>query len=141
MVPRLNPRWRRILTVISYILFLCADVFFTNWDAIFGPQNCNEVALTTRMWYQKVVTLGYRKPKPHFVRVVTVTPPNNASACDYRRLLAGLLLKLRDLHPAIVVLDYSFSPHDCGDATKQLQDEMNDLATNIPMVFGQKSYT
>jgi hypothetical protein len=141
MVPKLNPQLRRSLTVIIYILFLCTDVFFSNWDSIFGPQNCNEVALATRMWYQRVVTLGYRKPKPHFVRVVTVTPPNNASACDYRKLLAGLLLKIRDLQPAIVVLDYSFSPHDCGDATKQLQNAIDDLSANIPMVFGQKSYT
>src|SRR5438132_8531669 len=54
----------------------------SQWDELFGRQQCSLVE--ARLWYQRLVTLGYRKPKPHFVRLVTVTPPQSQNPCEYR---------------------------------------------------------
>jgi hypothetical protein len=131
----------RIVTVLFYLGLVVADVALTNWDVI-RPESCGEASLATRMWYQRVVTMGYRKPKPHFVRVVTVVPSSESGACGYRQLLAGILRKLDKLRIGSVVLDYSFSPRECKDATGELQDAIDQLAEhNVPVVYGQRTYT
>jgi hypothetical protein len=130
---------RRIISIGIYLLLLCADVAFSNWDQFFGQQACGLV--TARIWYQRIVTIGYRKPMPHFVQVVTVRPPEKHNPCEYRLVLSNLLRKVGELHPIMVVLDYSFSPHDCPDATSTLQNSINSVAAQAPVVFGVLSYT
>jgi hypothetical protein len=121
-----------------YVGLLAGDVVITHWDEFFGRQDCNFV--TARTWYQWLVTLGYRKPKPHFVRIVTVNPPPDP--CDYRQLLADQVSKVGDLQPIMVVLDYSFSPHPkCVKETISLQRAIDAVAAHAPVVFGIRSQT
>ncbi len=132
--------WRnRAIVVGLYVLYLCGDITLSHWDELFGHEQCDLVK--TRLWYQQVVTLGYRKPRPHFVRLVTVTPPQDP--CAYRALLADLLGRIAMLRPTIIVLDYSFSPHDCGDTTEALRNSIQSItvAGQIPVVFGVASST
>src|SRR5882762_10500555 len=96
--------WRKRAVVVGlYVLYLCGDITLSHWDELFGHEQCDLVK--TRLWYERVVTLGYRKPRPHFVRLVTVTPPQDP--CSYRALLADLLGRIAKLRPTIIVLDYS----------------------------------
>ena len=130
-------RKRRIRLSLAYLAILVVDVSFSHWDELFGREQCNLVE--ARSWYQRVVTLGYRKPKPHFVRLVTVLPPQDA--CKYRLLLADLLDRIGKQQPIMIVLDYSFSPHDCGKATEILQSSIRSAASKAPVVFGIASST
>jgi hypothetical protein len=56
-------------------------------------------------------------------------------------MLSNLLQKVGELHPLMVVLDYSFSHRDCPDATSTLQNSINSVASQVPVVFGVPSYT
>ena len=131
-------RRKRAITFGLYLLFLCTDVGFSHWDELFGHEQCDLVK--ARLWYQRVVTLGYRKPQPHFVRLVTVTPPHD-DACGYRLLLAKLLGRITESKPLMIVLDYSFSPHDCGEKTQALRNAIQSAASQAPLVFGLASST
>jgi len=128
---------RRAITLSVYLLFLITDVAFSHWDELFGREQCGLVK--ARTWYQRVVTLGYRKPKPHFVRLVTVTPPQDS--CEYRLLLAKLIGRIAETRPMMIVLDYSFSPHDCGEKTQILRDSIQSAANQAPVVFALASST
>lgn len=120
----------RIITAVVYLGLLCADLLFSHWDVIFGREQCNLV--NARLSYQRVVTLGYRKPKPHFVRPVTVTPPE--SPCEYRSLIADLVRRIGKKQPMMIVLDYSFSPHNCANETRDLQDSIDSVSSlRIPV--------
>ena len=131
-------RWLRRAAVLSvYLLLLCADVTFSHWDELFGSDQCDLVK--ARLWYQRVVTLGYRKPKPHFVRLVTVIPPPDP--CDNRLLLAKLIDRIANVQPMMLVLDYSFSPHNCGEKTETLRNSIRSAASRAPVVFGIASST
>jgi hypothetical protein len=71
-----------------------------------------------------------------------VLAATESGACGYRQLLAGILRKLDKLRIGSVVLDYSFSPRECKDATGELQDAIDQLAEhNVPVVYGQRTYT
>lgn len=132
-----SPWRRRAILGAIYLVLLCADISLSHWDELFGREQCDIV--NTRFWYQRVVTLGYRKPRPHFVRVVTVAPPQDP--CEYRALLANLLGRIANLRPMMIVLDYSFSPHNCGDKTQALRGSIQSVAAQIPVVFGVASST
>ncbi len=138
-------RRRRGIVLAIYVVLLCTDVALTNWDDLFGKEQCDSVSLTTRMWYQRLVTLGYRKPRPHLTRLILVdSPPGHAfSACERRAYLAELLNKLSEFRPAIIVLDYSFVPrNDCThNETFRVQEAVDRLAISIPVVFGSYSWT
>src|SRR5215470_11025883 len=116
---------RRIIVGVVSSLLLVADVGLSHWDELFGQEQCDLV--TARNWYQRLVTLGYRKPKPHFVGVVTVKPPDPPDACEYRSRLADLVGRIGNLQPTMVVLDYSFSRHldKCPEATNALQKSID----------------
>src|ERR1022692_4040638 len=93
---------RRAIVLLVYVLLVCAEVILTNWDDLFGGEQCDTVSLTTRMWYQRLVTSGYRKPRPHVTRLVVVSAPagHGFSPCERRAYLARLVRRLGDLRPA-----------------------------------------
>jgi len=128
-------RRKRLITLLAYVVLLCADIAFSHWDELFGQENCT--LIRARHWYQRVVTLGYRKPRPHFVRVVTVQPPQDP--CGYRLLLSQLVDRIVISHPMMIVLDYSFSPHNCAQQTYDLQHSIDSAASQVPVVFGRPS--
>jgi CHASE2 domain len=138
-------RRKRTFVLVVYFALLCADVVLTNWTDLLGKERCDTVSLTTRMWYQRLVTLGYRKPRPHLTRLVIVTdPPGHPfSACERRAYLARLVNRFGDLGPGMIVLDYYFLPRDdCAkNETADLQTAIDSLAKKTPVIFGLYSWT
>jgi hypothetical protein len=138
-------RRRRVVVLIIYFGLLCADVALTNWDDLFGGERCDQVSLTTRMWYQRLVTLGYRKPRPHLTRLVIVASPpgHDFSPCERRAYLARLINRLSDFNPGIIVLDYSFRPrNDCTKGeTLELQAAIDSLGEKTPIIVGRYTWT
>jgi hypothetical protein len=113
----------RVIVLLVYVFLVVAEVLLTDWEELFGKEECDAVSLTTRMWYQRLVTSGYRKPRPHVTRLVTLSSPSghDFTPCERRLYLAQLINRLRDYEPAIIVLDYAFRPrNDCTQGETRL---------------------
>src|SRR5215470_7068866 len=112
---------------------------------MFGREQCDTVSLTTRMWYQRLVTSGYRKPRPHMTRLVTVSSPqgHEFTPCERRLFLAQLIVRLRDYEPSIIVLGYAFRPrNDCTQGeTLRLQEAIDSVGEKTRIVLGLYSWT
>jgi hypothetical protein len=138
-------RRAKALLILIYIVLVVGEVFLTDWEELFGREQCDAISLTTRMWYQRLVTSGYRKPRPHVTRLVTVSSPpgHDFAPCERRLYLAQLISKLRDHEPAIIVLDYSFRPrNDCTQGeTVRLQQTIDAVGEKTRIVFGLYSWT
>lgn len=139
-----TPKGRAVALAIYAVLF-GAGVLIGHWDEIFGKQECDQVSMTTRIWYEKVATIGYRKPRPHFVRLVALQPPQSNrqfDACQRRHYLATLLPHLSAAGPAVIVLDYRFPVRACEHGeTEDLQTAIDNVAKQTPIVFGLNSWT
>ncbi len=104
-------------------------------------------------WYQRVVTGGPRKPRVHFVRVITLTKgieptevmgQNLCGERGQRAFMARLVSKVKSADPALIVLDKWYAPDFCprDDAgTRQLQQVLVDVSRSVPIVVGRKSKT
>jgi hypothetical protein len=102
------------------------------------------------MMYQRFATAGHRKPRPHFVRLIvmsqTYDPSVFANKCEKREFEAALLRRAMDLSPAVIALDFWYSPQPCTageDAQKSntLKTAISEVSNHIPIVIGLGSHT
>src|SRR5438270_280033 len=107
--------------------------------------SCDTLPWRAKLWHQRLCLAGHRKPRAHYVRLVTLTAgrdfPKDAT-CGARRKLAGsLLLRLRDLGASMIVMDKYYKPSDCKDseATQVLQDSVNQVSRTVPVIVGRSS--
>ncbi len=103
------------------------------------------------MLYQRFATASHRKPRPHFVRLITLSsaaePPEVlADPCNKREFVAAVLDRLQAVHPAVVVIDFWYSPGICGKGenyskTAVLQEAVSKASTQFPIVIALGSQT
>jgi hypothetical protein len=135
---------RRLWLWAVYIAVVIAVVSVHYRGEVFET-NCDTLPWRAKLWHQRLCLAGHRKPRAHYVRVVTLTegrdfPPG--ASCGVRRKFAGsLLLRLRDLGPSMIVMDKYYKPSDCRDseATDALQDSINQVSRTVPVILGQSS--
>lgn len=105
--------------------------------------------LSAGAWYQRVVSLGPRKPRRHFVRVVLLSKgvePDRVfdNLCAQRDFTADLLHRIASAAPAAVVFDKYYSPNTCpeGDkGTRRLRGEILRHARRFPITIGRQTQT
>src|SRR5438132_3881875 len=98
--------------------------------------------------YQRVVTVGWRKPAPTFTVIVEINPETDSTlrslnvnnVCDQRRFLANLIATIATNHPAVIVLDKYFGRDAClshPDGTAALQASIKQASVGVPIVVGR----
>jgi hypothetical protein len=121
--------------------------FFDQWDQILNMRECDRPSLAARMWYQRITMIGYRKPRPHFVRLVVISPPAVSNKCEGREFMAALLRRLAVLCPSLIVIDIDYSSQFCAEsstdkqASADLKQAVADVSRTVPIVIGQWSDT
>lgn len=116
-----------------------------------GIGDCNRVTVPAKMLYQRFVTASYRKPRPHSVRLITLSSlaePKDvlANPCKKREFVGAILRKVADVCPSVVVLDLWYSPEVCKGGDDALRAEtlngtITDLAAHLPIVVATNSET
>lgn len=105
------------------------------------------VLLDAGIWYQRVVTSGFRKPRVHQVSIVTLDRSREGSVvdelCEQRRLLAKLLHRLGQARPKAIVIDKWFLPNDNCDLddarTRALITAVDEVSSVTSLVIGRYS--
>ncbi|HEY2913629.1 MAG TPA: CHASE2 domain-containing protein [Candidatus Angelobacter sp.] len=134
---------RRLWLWVVYIAIVLAVIAIDYAGEVYET-NCGNLTWTTKLWHQRLCLAGHRKPRAHYVRVVTITAGNEYDAdahCAARKFVGTLLLRLRELGPALIVIDKFYKPSLCNDATVTagLQDAVNQVSSTIPVVLGRSS--
>jgi Predicted transmembrane sensor domain len=110
----------------------------------FGPRS-HSIWRSPVYLYQWLVTLGPRKPRSHFVRLVVLrrgSAPDEAldetNLCPGRAFTAKLLQAIQRANPAMIVIDKRFakSTECAGTATQDLVTTLEGVAASIPVVAG-----
>ena len=115
----------RPFTWIGYFVLALGAVLLESGDdllALVGAGDCNRITLPAKMFYQKFATAGYRKPRPHFVRLITLSPVTEpkdvlANPCKKREFVGAILERLAAVCPSAVALDFWYSPEACKVGT------------------------
>jgi hypothetical protein len=94
-------------------------------------------------WYQTVVTAGERKPRDHFVRIVTLVRHREPDEifydyCKQRLLMAKLISNIQQARPAVIVVDKFFSAHSCPDPMSEGNQSFRQVlkTSSVPIVMG-----
>ena len=104
-----------------------------------------------RAAYQRVSTLGYRKPKARFTALILLDDdptsgrdPSSVAlnGCQRRLYLAKLVQALHVQSASVIVLDFYFKPiTTCPDEDHVLSDTISKIARDVPVVLGRDSET
>lgn len=137
------------------LLLFTADYVIDQYEAQTSSSHRLPAFLRSVDWYRTVTKAGYRKPRVHFVRLVTfargrepsdVFPvPGNEELtkkhlCEQRRMMAMLLTALKTSDPALIVIDKFFRATTCpanDEGTTLLQTAVNDVSASIPVIVGE----
>jgi hypothetical protein len=121
---------------------------------IWGPGITDTKYFQPAFLYQIVTKAGYRRPRSHYVRLVTFDPDKEpqwlqGDQCASRFFEARLLDAISEAHPAMVVLDEYFPEDDClkptlaakqSDYTQMLRESIDRLSSKgIPVVIAEYS--
>src|ERR1019366_5923295 len=132
-----------------YVVVLMISFFFDQWDEML-TRECDRPSLAARMWYQRICTIGHRKPRPHSVRLVVISPetvPAVSNKCEGREFMAVLLRRLAASSPSLIVIDIDYSSQFCAEsstdrqASEDLKQAVEDVSKTVPIVIGQWSDT
>ncbi len=105
---------------------------------------CPESAVSSSvLLYQWVVTLGPRKPRAHFVRLILIdahTEPQDitseTSPCAQRDFMASLLTTVALGDPAVIVIDKFYPPDNCTpDQSAKLMAAVDEVSGRLPLVL------
>jgi CHASE2 domain-containing sensor protein len=97
-------------------------------------------------WYQTVVKAGSRKPRDHYVRLVTLVRTREPDEifddmCKQRLFMAKLLAKIESARPAVIVIDKFYSPYSCRDpeneGNKRLLGSLR--GSDVPIIIGLRT--
>jgi len=152
LLARLPRRWR--LSVFAAFL-ACLAVYGveTLVESILESEEHGRSPLARSIFelsglYQRVVTVGWRKPEPRFTTIVELNIENDPRlravslnmVCDQRAFLADLIEKLAALNPAAIVLDKYFGADTCvrhPKGTLALERAIaNASRAGVPVVVG-----
>lgn len=134
---------RRLWLWAVYVAIMLAVISIDYAGEVYET-NCGTLTWTTKLWHQRLCLAGHRKPRAHYVRVITITAGNEYDTdahCAARKFVGSLLLRLRDLGPALIVVDKFYKPSLCTDATVTagLQDAVNQVSSTVPVILGRSS--
>src|SRR5579862_3342663 len=133
-----------ILLACMYSLVVVGSMWLEHGNALFGSSSCG-FGLTVRFWHHWLSTAGYRKPRAHFVRIISLTPAEQKEVgefCAMREFVASLLPKLQEAEPESIVVDMSYPNGFCGNETNQkIIHAFQAASTNIPLVVGRTADT
>jgi CHASE2 domain-containing sensor protein len=130
--------WWLAYTVLIFVPFIVEHATDTN------ELSCSQFSRTSRSFYRFLSAPGYRKPRAHYVHLVTIQDEVDPSAavtdnCTRRRYLTKLLPALALQDPAVIVLD--FSPNTAGSCPAEvdtaLSDALQQVARKVPVVVGE----
>jgi len=137
---------------ILYLLLVLLSVALEHEDEMLrltGIGECDKVTFPGRTLYKRFATVGYRKPRPHFVRLVVLSPGTEppeifSCACNKREFVAAVLRSLKAMSPSEIVLDFRYPPEYCNKGaeiaqTAKLVDAIRDLSKRVPIVLGEGS--
>jgi hypothetical protein len=116
-----------------------------------GISNPSNATIFPSLLYHKFATAGYRKPRPHFVRLVTLSPSSEPAelfgdACKKREFVAALLKRVMEDSPSLVVLHFWY-PEYCNkaredmDRHRKLETAISSASEHFPVVVGLSSHT
>jgi hypothetical protein len=146
--------WDSKIRLLFYLLAIVTlfTLEFTNEieQKISGQNRAESKFFEPAFLYQKVTKAGNRRPRSHYVRLVTFDPLKEpqwlrGNECNSRSFEAKLLNALSNAHPALIVLDEYFPEDDCVQsdqlphsqelraAVRRLTDE------HIPIVIAEYS--
>jgi|SRR5271157_1406949 len=137
-------RWRLLVYVA---LLTIAFILERNGDHAGG--NGGSMSDAARTTYQRVSTLGYRKTKDRYTRLILLDDnPDSGhdprsvahNACTRRLYLAKLVQALDVQSASVIVLDFRFEA-DCHAEDRVLADAISRTAQHVPVVLGQNSET
>ncbi|HEY4187304.1 MAG TPA: CHASE2 domain-containing protein [Polyangia bacterium] len=98
-------------------------------------------------WYQRVVTAGFRVPRPHYTALVVLDSTTGeefrtGTVCDRRRVLTNLIPRLLPYEPSAIVIDQDFAPKECSDhAINKALAKAIARVTTVPIIVGANEST
>jgi CHASE2 domain len=105
---------------------------------------CGYFGHVARVTYRILSSLGYRKPRAHYVYLVSIQAGEDpgrvvTDGCERRRYLTKLITTLAREQPAVIVLDFSPNPLGvCPQTTdSSLQTAISETSKVVPMVVGE----
>jgi hypothetical protein len=135
---------RRVWLWSVYVVVVIVVVLIHYRGEVFET-GCGSLTWTAKLWHQRLCTAGHRKPRTHYVRVITLAAASEpiGDKCEGRKFLASLLPRLRDLGASVIVIDKWYLPTACANpaATAALQDKVNLVSQTVPIVLAQDSDT
>lgn len=135
---------RRIWLWLIYIVIAIVVVLIHYRGEIFET-GCGSLSWTARLWHQRLCTAGHRKPRTHYVRVITLSAATEpvGDKCEGRKFVASLLPRLRDLGVSVIAIDKWYLPTAClnSGATSALQTQVNLVSQTVPIILAQDSDT
>lgn len=133
---------RRVWLWGVYLLIVIAVVLIHYRSEIFAT-DCGSLTWTVKLWHQRLCTAGNRKPRAHYVRVVTLATASEpvGDRCEGRRFTATLLRRLKDVGPSLIVIDKWYLPTACANtaATSALQEAVKQVSQTVPIVLARDS--
>jgi CHASE2 domain-containing sensor protein len=97
--------------------------------------------------YQRIVTVGWRKPEPRFTVVVSINAESDPAlarvslnnVCDQRQYLATLIEAIAKRDPSVIVVDKFFRRGTClhrPEVTARLTTAIAAVSQRVPVVTG-----
>jgi CHASE2 domain-containing sensor protein len=137
-------RKKRYIRGIIYVVLLFALAFLEQWDEVVNRADCDRPTVSALLWYQRFCTLGHRKPRVHFVKLVTLSAETEPiyDRCEGREFTALLLERLAASSPSLIVIDRSYPPEKCpGVPSNELRAAIEHVSQTIPVIIGRFSQT
>lgn len=137
-------RWR--LLVYIGLLGIAFALERTGDQAAGNGGSTSEAA---RVIYQRISTLGYRKPSARYTSLILLDDnpashhdPSSVAlnGCQRRLYLAKLVHALDVQSASVIVLDFYFKA-ECPDQDKELSDAISKTALDLPVLIGMNSET
>jgi hypothetical protein len=151
-------RWARRGAIYSLACLLL--VFLDDPGRLLSPILGDSVSvreilpLRSTYWYQRLVSLSFRRPRPHNVTVLLLDKTTSASDerevvdsdCLRRKFWALLVSRLATLSPKAIVFDRWNYPDTCKgpgetEESQALIDSIRAALPTIPVVSGLRDYT
>lgn len=133
--------WKSKILSVFYLLAIVMSFGLEHIDEIaariWGEDIKNSKWLRPGLLYQAVTKAGYRRPRAHYVRVVTVDPDKEpqdleGNECRSRFFEARLLDAISTAHPALIALDEYFPAGDCvREEDKQYTQKLKDALRRV----------
>jgi hypothetical protein len=136
--------------LLTFALEHAAEVFFRGDQESHDKTAIETILTAATAGYQRFLTLGYRQPRAHYVRLVMLDPrkePNGLmwNLCDKRVMYAKVIRRIVAAAPASIVIDATFGPDKCPEGDSRTADLVDAVQTavaqDVPVAIGLKALT